>query len=162
MKFSEHVAEVEEFMEKHKFSVDQDLTEQVVIKPEIDLMSDAASMLFMISKDIEDYMKKHYVYHKGLARVQLHTEELAEMIEALILRDEVALLDGLSDLQFITIGTALTFDMPLEEGHKEVCRSNLTKDVCDLSSNTRLRDKGPNYGPPQLKEILEGYRNGDM
>jgi len=159
MEFQEHVSRVRQFMEKHKFPVDQKLKDQQVQVDEIELMSNTASMLFLVSKDIEEYMKIYQVQHEGLTRVQLHTEELAEMIEAIITKDEVALLDGLSDLQFITIGTALTFGMPLEEGHKEVCRSNLTKAVCDLTQNTRLRDKGPDYDPPRLKEILERYQN---
>ena len=87
--------------------------------------------------------------------------ELSEVLDALATRDEVALADGLADLEYVTVGTAVTFAIPLGATFDEVHRSNMTK----LGENGLpvLREdgkslKGPNYEPPRIAEILEAMR----
>jgi NTP pyrophosphatase (non-canonical NTP hydrolase) len=92
-----------------------------------------------------------------LRRAQILVEELAETIEAMAHCDEVAFLDGLSDLMFVTIGTAISFGLPITEGLTEVCKSNLTKRP-RKDGDIRLRDKGPDYVAPDMQKILLEHR----
>jgi hypothetical protein len=89
-------------------------------------------------------------------RAQLMVEELGETIEAMAKLDDVALVDGLSDLQFVTIGASEAFGLPTEAGLNEVCDSNLTKDPRS-DADHRLRDKGPNYRPPNILRVLDEW-----
>ena len=151
MDYQEHVNLVKKFHDKHGFEMGVDLARVKPTTQTNTLLNDANALLIQAHEMLE---RTNYGAHDArIARAQIHIEETAEMVEALASLNEVELLDALSDNQFITMGTALTFKMPLEEGHLEVCRSNLTKDVRAVN-DPRLRDKGPDYKPPQLKEIL--------
>jgi len=156
MQFSEHMNQIYKFMKKHDFPVELDLKKEPTTQDEVEMMNDVATSLFLAAKSLEVYMESTTVKHQGIPRLQLIVEELAEVAEALITNDEVALLDGLSDLLYVTLGTAITYNSPIEEGHLEICRSNLTKAVRKPEDDPRLRDKGPDYHPPRLKEILYG------
>jgi hypothetical protein len=92
-----------------------------------------------------------------LLRAHLHLEETAELLDGLIHRDEVRVLDALADTSFITNGTALTFGLPLAEAYHEVCDSNMTKAVRD-PGDTRLRNKGASYIPPDIAGVIEEHR----
>lgn len=88
-------------------------------------------------------------------RAHLMCEELAEVLEAMANQDELELLDGLADLQYVLSGTAVTFDLPLDKAFEEVHRSNMTKEKQENDkSKERVRDKGPNYQPPNLEKVL--------
>ncbi len=159
--FRVHEREVYGFMKKQNFPIKQDLT----VKPANDLgasesifLSNIATRMYSLANELDVYADTHSNSTRT-ARAQLMTEELAETIDALIMRNEEKLLDGLSDLLFVTLGTAITFDMPIEEGHLEVVRSNLSKAVRDPDNNARIRDKGPNYVAPNMKKVLETYRS---
>ena len=146
----EHMNLVTKFLQKQEMPIHRNLQEEKVSIDEQNMLNDISTNLILLSKKIEDRMKIEEVSPR-LHQVYLHLEELSELVEALASLDEVALLDALADLQFITMGTAVTFTMPLEDAHFEVCKSNLTK---NLRSDQRVRDKGPNYVPPNLKDVL--------
>ena len=155
MDFQEHKALVQKFHEKHSFAVGLDLEKTEFDAKESAILDNVVSTLFKAALRLEHCVKETN-NSVAVARAQLMIEELAETIEALITRNKVDLLDGLSDLLFVTLGTAIAYDMPIEEGHREVCRSNLTKAVRKPEDDPRLRDKGPDYDPPRIKEILYG------
>lgn len=94
-------------------------------------------------------------YDDRLMRGHLMMEELAESLNAMADGDEAALLDGLADLKYVTHGTAVAFDLPLEEAFEEVHASNMTKNV---GGGPRLSDKGQDYRPPNLLAVLEKHR----
>jgi len=159
--FSKHVNQVRKFMEKQEFPVNLDIRNMpssAILRFESTQLSTAASTLFMEARLLEKYVEANNTSTR-IARAQLMIEELAEIIEAMITGDEEELLDGLADLLFVTLGTAITFNMPIEEAHEEVCKSNLTKCKRDQSKDPRIRCKGENYVPPKIKEVLEKYRN---
>ena len=96
-----------------------------------------------------------------LLRAHLMLEELGETIEGLKESSQLKVLDGLADLVYVAVGTAVTFNLPLPEALIEVCRSNMTKErQSNDREGHRLRDKGPNYEPPDLMSILQKHVRG--
>jgi len=142
-----------EFHVKHRFAFDIKLNECNDETTRRHLV-DAADTLSMLASELEGALHLQPKPDIRLHRVQLMVEELSEVIDGLLSHDEVAVLDGLSDLEFVTIGTGLTFALPLADGLNEVCESNLTKDV-RKDTDPRLRDKGPNFKMPRLKLLLK-------
>lgn len=92
-----------------------------------------------------------------LIRAHLMIEELSEVLLALARGKDLPLLDGLTDLLYVTVGTAVAYDLPLTESFDEVQRSNMTK--TRRIGDVRCRDKGVSYSPPDLKTILTNYKN---
>lgn len=136
---------------KQNFALNKDLTKFTTS----DLLVDVGNELLTTSIMLENLMKTDDDLR--LARAQIMIEELGETIIGLAYVDEIATLDGLSDLAFVTIGTAISFDLPLIEGLNEICDSNLTKSP-HKKDDARLRDKGPDYRPPKIKRVLALYR----
>ena len=94
-------------------------------------------------------------------RAHLMLEELGETLRAMAVCDEIGTLDGLADLMYVTLGTGVVFDLPVDAAFVEVHRSNMTKAVqVNDPDKIRLRDKGPDYVPPDLRAVLEDYRYG--
>ena len=120
-------------------------------------LDEIANEMLTSATMIENKMKTDGGYDLRLARTQLMMEELGETILGLAYRDEIATLDGLSDLSFVTIGTAVSYDLPLIEGLNAVCDSNLTKSP-HAKDDKRVRDKGPDYRSPNLKRVLSLHR----
>lgn len=92
-------------------------------------------------------------------RLHLELEELAEKFEAMMNGDEVAALDGAADQLYVQLGTAAIFGWPLEAAFEEVHRSNMTKEKQPSDpSAARVRQKGPNYQPPDIAGVLRDHR----
>lgn len=90
-------------------------------------------------------------------RVDLIAEELEELELALSNKDIVEVADALTDLLYVVYGAGHAFGIDLDECFDEVHESNMSK----LGENGRplYREdgkvlKGPNYFPPNLKEIV--------
>lgn len=94
-----------------------------------------------------------------LWNAHLLLEELAEIIKALAIKDEVELADGLADLWYVLQGSALAYSIPLPHVFAEVCRSNMTKAVRNVDADPRMRSKGDEYKPP---DIAGAIRDGRM
>jgi hypothetical protein len=120
------------------------------------VLDEIAGELLVVSKRLE-HMMNCGCEDPRIRRAQIMIEELGETIEGLANRDEVATLDGLSDLIFVAVGTAVAFDLPVKAGIREVCFSNLTKAV-RRPGDVRLRDKGTSYVPPNLELRLIEHR----
>lgn len=89
---------------------------------------------------------------KGL-RMSLMVEELHELEVAMAYDDLVLVADGLADLLYVVIGTAVAYGMDLEPVFDEVQRSNMTK-LGGPTSPEGKQLKGPDYSPPELDAIL--------
>jgi len=94
---------------------------------------------------------------KRWLRAHLLLEELGETLIAMGKGDEVEALDGVTDLLYVLLGTAITFDWPLKEAFHEVQQSNMSKTRAKDDPG-RVRDKGDSYSPPKIKEVLEQWR----
>lgn len=95
-----------------------------------------------------------------LIRLQLIQEELAELADGMLARDPVESFDALVDLSYVVDGTYITLGLHehKEAGLLEVHRSNMSK--LDENGQPIISDagrvvKGPNYSPPDLKEVLQ-------
>ena len=149
------VDKVREFHIKQQFPVDLRLED---CKRNVDCskyLKDTATNVLTISDQIESLLIEET--DPRLLRAHLILEEACESILGLANCDEVELLDGLSDALYVDIGTAVTFNLPITEGLMEVCFSNLTKSPRDLD-DPRVRVKGDNYKPPNLRRILDEFR----
>lgn len=97
-----------------------------------------------------------------LRRDLLH-EEYMEYISAEIDDDLVEVCDGLADIIVIAVGSLFKYVGPVKavEILDEVARSNLTKVVDGkvLRRDDGKIEKGPNFRPPAIREILEDWRN---
>jgi predicted HAD superfamily Cof-like phosphohydrolase len=92
-------------------------------------------------------------------REDLLREELEELADALSDRDPVAVLDALTDLQYVLDGAYLSlgFHRYKDAATAEVHRSNMSKAGADGKPIYREDGKilkGPNYSKPDLASIL--------
>lgn len=87
-------------------------------------------------------------------RVHLISEELSELALGIGERDLIKIADALGDLLYVILGAAVTYGIPLAEVFEEIHKSNMTKAVRS-EDDTRLRNKGDSYVPPDVKGILE-------
>jgi len=95
---------------------------------------------------------------RGL-RAHLEIEELTEFISAMYHGDEVGMLDALADRLYVLLGTAVQFDLPIWQAFVEVHMSNMTKKrQAHDPFGGRVRDKGPDYVPPDIVGVLQQYR----
>lgn len=93
-------------------------------------------------------------------RVKLMQEELDEVKEALEVKDIVDLADGLADLLYVVFGTALSYNIPIEDVFAEVHRSNMTKSMeKDTKAIKGKTLKGPNFEPPRIASIIQLHLN---
>jgi predicted HAD superfamily Cof-like phosphohydrolase len=95
----------------------------------------------------------------NMLSAHLLAEEVGEALIALGQGNEIEFLDGLADLLYIICGRAAQFNLPLAEAFWEVHRSNMTKEKQPTDPGAaRVRQKGPNYSPPDLISLLEEHR----
>lgn len=75
-----------------------------------------------------------------LLRKRLMQEELGETLDAMHRADLVEIADGLADLCYVAIGTAVAYGIPLDKVFEEVHRSNMDKALlCECNESA---DKG--------------------
>lgn len=98
--------------------------------------------------------------HVKVLRLRLMMEELGELAEAIHTGDLVQIADGLADLEYVTVGTAIAFGIPHEEVFREVHRSNMTKPALD-EHNKGGKVSKEGYEPPQIATILEEWIAGN-
>ena len=65
----------------------------------------------------------------------------------------VSILDGLCDLTYVVLGTALSLGFDLDAAFAEVHRSNMTKFPTTLREDGKVQ-KGPKYEAPDLGRVL--------
>ena len=128
---------------------------------------------------VRKFMVKHSQFKKrmpsqatnevAVLRLRLMMEELGEIATAihkvqalplLVDRDQffeamAELADGLADLVYVVVGTAIAYGIPFNEVFAEVQRSNMTKGVLDRTQKGGKVGKGSKFEPPQIREILE-------
>ena len=90
-------------------------------------------------------------------RLNLIKEELEELQEAIKQEDLLEVADALTDILYVTYGAGHAFGIDLDNCFDEVQKSNMSK--LDEDGKPIYRDdgkvlKGPNYRPPNLKEIM--------
>jgi hypothetical protein len=149
--------QVEEFHLKNKFPV-----RSVKLTPACphggQVLEDVTAYINLASERLLDVATKEGC--QPSLRGHLCSEEPSELYVALAQGNELEVLDGLADSIYVFLGTAIVFDLPLEEAFEEVQRSNMTKErVASDPHAGRVRNKGPHYIAPDLKTILERHRD---
>lgn len=86
-------------------------------------------------------------------RWDLHREEHEELDRVMNSGDLEGIADGIADLIYVLIGTALCYGIPMDAVFAEVHRSNMTKDGTRRADGKIL--KGESFEPPKIKEILD-------
>lgn len=91
-------------------------------------------------------------------RRDLLREEWRETDEALARHDIVGVADGLADVIYVAVGTALEFGIPLDRIWAEVQRTNMAK-ADPLTGKVRRREDGKvlkpeGWSPPQIAQII--------
>lgn len=140
---------VREFHEKHEIPVSIQLSGEWDVGLSTAKIHTAASAVILLRAFL-------HTNDDRLLRAHLMCEELSEILDALLRCDEVGLLDGLADLEYVTTGTAVTFGLPLDAAFIEVHRSNMTKKV---TVGSRIRDKGEDYSPPDIEGVIRCARS---
>jgi predicted HAD superfamily Cof-like phosphohydrolase len=96
-------------------------------------------------------------------RVDLITEELEELREAIHDKDIVEVADALTDLLYVVYGAGHAFGIDLDACFNEVHRSNMSKLGSDGKPMYREDGKvlkGPAFFEPNLTNIIQGDNNG--
>lgn len=84
-------------------------------------------------------------------RIRLMVEELAETVEAIDQDDRLKIADGLGDLIYVVIGTALVYGLPIGRIFNEIHRSNMSKRPMTAEQKG---GKGAGYQPPRIADLL--------
>lgn len=124
--------------------------------------------------DYEDMLREfhlkygHYIHYNRdadippevkLLRLKLMHEELGEVLAAILTDNYVEIADGLADLIYVTVGTAISYGIPINKVFAEVQRSNMTKSMeKDTKSVKGKTLKGPDWSPPDIPKILFGSK----
>jgi predicted HAD superfamily Cof-like phosphohydrolase len=85
----------------------------------------------------------------GMQRDRLISEEHLELKAAWHKRDVLGIADGLGDLAYVVLGTAVAAGIDLAPILEEIHTSNMSKDVGQFKPI-----KGPGYRPPELRSLL--------
>lgn len=95
--------------------------------------------------------------------IQLLTNKSDELVQSIANDDLVGIADGLADVLYAVIGTAVAYGIDIQEVFDEVHRSNLSKTVWneELQRYTIEKDefgkgiKPPTYSPAVIEPIIE-------
>jgi predicted HAD superfamily Cof-like phosphohydrolase len=90
-------------------------------------------------------------------RTRLMEEELRETREAMWHGDLPEIADGLADLIYVAIGTAVAYGIDLPAVWEAVHASNMRKNDGGKRADGKVL-KGPNFSPPDIKAILDNQR----
>jgi predicted HAD superfamily Cof-like phosphohydrolase len=142
-----------EFHGKYGFPVDIFFE---AIQPQCaqDLEQESKCLLEIAESMKDTAMEAQKSGDESLYRAYLMMEELGETLEAMANKDPEKFADGLADLMYVVVGTAITYGLPIAEVFAEVHRSNMTKKL-RVPGNERMRDKGPSYQPPRIAEAIQ-------
>jgi Phosphoribosyl-ATP pyrophosphohydrolase len=93
-------------------------------------------------------------------RIRLITEELAELAKAVAVGNKTEIADGLADLTWVVLGTAVEFDVPFNDVWDEVKKSNYTKVGGKPDAGGKII-KPIGYKAPDIDSILRKKFNNE-
>lgn len=91
----------------------------------------------------------------AILRMTLMREELSELETALEDHDLNGIADGLADLLYVVLGTAVSCGINIEPVFNEVHRSNMTKFIDGYRRADGKWIKGPSYSPADITSVLQ-------
>lgn len=144
-----------EFHKKHQFSYSLALkANKRVSKIIMFILCKATRFISKLCFKYSRFVKNDINTMESFYRFHLMLEELAELMLHINKGELEGTCDGLGDLIYVVIGTAVSYHLPAKEIIEEVCRSNDTKAPRDPKNNARLRNKGDNYSPPNFNKVI--------
>lgn len=90
-------------------------------------------------------------------RKRLITEECLEFLTAWEKRDLVEIADGIADLIYVLLGTALSYGIPIGDVFNEVHRTNMLKVKGSVRDDGKIL-KPEGWQPPNIAGILEAAK----
>jgi predicted HAD superfamily Cof-like phosphohydrolase len=90
-------------------------------------------------------------------RAKLIEEEWSELSSGLEQDDLVEIADGIADLIYVLVGTAISYGIPIDRVFQEVHNSNMTKTASKAYEGQKygeVNPKGPDFRRPQIWDIL--------
>lgn len=96
-------------------------------------------------------------FNLSALRLDLITEEVQELQDALANKSMVDIADALTDILYVVYGAGHAFGIDLDDCFDEVHRSNMTKlgeDGRPLYREDGKVLKGPNYREPDLEQFI--------
>jgi predicted HAD superfamily Cof-like phosphohydrolase len=93
-------------------------------------------------------------------RVRLMAEEMLELTNAIMTRDMVGIADGMADLLYVVLGTAVTYGIDLEPIFQAVHAANMAKEGGGKRADGKVR-KPKGWTPPDVGFLLrkQGYQS---
>jgi len=140
--------DIDAFMESNddisigQFPMFADATPQEMVTQFVDHMGQPMDKEYKLGSDLEDF------------RFTLIREEFYEVVDE---TQPHARLKELADLLYVVYGYAVTFGWDLDEAFKRVHESNMSKlgeDGKPIKDQHGKVMKGPNYQPPNLKDLV--------
>jgi predicted HAD superfamily Cof-like phosphohydrolase len=121
------------------------------------ILTEAARLMMQARHILREHCQK--APSTNCMRVALIAEETAELANALVAEDDVAVLDALLDIRYVADGTTVAYGMHeiFDEGFNRVHDSNLSKldengqPIFDASGKVC---KGPNYKKVDLRDLF--------
>lgn len=110
--------------------------------------------------DLPVQTQPQFVRERAALRSMLLAEECQETVDALERGDMEKIADGLADVIYVAVGTALEFGIPLERVWAEVHRSNMAKvdpqtgKVVKRADGKVLKPEG--WTPPDVARAIAG------
>lgn len=108
---------------------------------------------------INDTPLRHPAQELRKLRMSLHAEEYTELKKAMMNHSLIGIADGICDLVYVAVGTAVSYGIPFDRCFAEVQRSNMSKlgeDGLPIVREDGKILKGPNFTPPDLESIIYG------
>lgn len=89
---------------------------------------------------------------RAMLRTRLMIEELAELIEAMQMKDYPQIASELADVLYVVYGTAVEYGIPMDKVFAELHKSNMTK-TGSKDSGGKIK-KGPDYVKHDIPKVL--------
>lgn len=151
---------IEEFMRRcdQEVKLYPDLPEDEIVTLRIRLMVE--ELLGSISAPVEWSLDEATDHRYIRLLIQNKSDEL---IQSMLNGDLVGVADGLADVLYVVIGTAVAYGIDIQEVFDEVHRSNLSKTVWSEEEQRWLIEKDefgkgikpPTYSPADIKPIID-------
>ena len=135
---------VREFMRKFKQQVDVDI-DQADLKSLVNMFELRERLIKEEFDELQAGMNNFILYTKD--------PDLADDAH----ESKVEILDALADLLYVVYGTAITFNMDIDEAMRRVHASNMTKLGSDgepVYDESGKVIKGPDYQEPKLEDLV--------
>lgn len=90
-------------------------------------------------------------------RKSLIDEEHVELSEAMTDENLTEIADGIGDLIYVLVGTAISYGIPIDRVFREIHRSNMTKTAIKAEDGAKYgtkTPKGDSYVAPDIEGIL--------